>query len=73
MDVPLAEVSSSEDHPVPGQTGVAGQETQPGLHQPLLHLGLVGEELRVAGTGEVLDVVRLLPALTGRPRPRLTN
>ena len=67
------EISSSEDHPIPGQTGVAGQETQSCLPQPVLHLGCIREELRVARAGEVLDVLRLLPAIAAGVGVGLTD
>ena len=67
------EISSTEDHPIPGQTGVARQETQSCLPQPVLHLGCLREELRVSRTGEVLDVLRPLPAITAGGGGGLTN
>ena len=67
------EITSTEDHPIPGETGVAGQETQPCLHQPVLHLGCVREELGVARAGEVHDVLRPLPPLTVGAGLGLTN
>ena len=67
------EISSREHHPIPGQAGVAGQETESCLPQSVLHLGCIREEPRVARTGEVLDVLRLLPAITAGVCVGLTN
>ena len=58
------EISSTEDHPVPGETGVARQEAQSGLLQSVLHLSWVREEVGVALTGEVADVLRPRPVIT---------
>ena len=58
------EISSTEDHPEPGETCVTRQETQSCLPQTVLHIGCVREEDGVAKTGEVLDVLRPLQAAT---------
>ena len=57
------EISSTEDHPEPGETCVTRQETQSCLPQTVLHIGYVREE-GVAKTGEVLDVLWPLQAAT---------
>ena len=59
------EIPGTEHRPVPRQTRVPGQEAEPGLPHPGLHLLRGGEERWVAETGEVGDVLRPVPGAAG--------